>query len=204
MRTHCDETSTPCTRHSDVSQDVILEYAAIGSRMSSFHHDVASKLQSLMMAVDEIVELGSDNLRSAAMTATAALQGINELLAVNRALTKAPQRRPTSLPEIIARAAARHGVHVRGDQVDVDVNVALPSIAHALDLLLDMLAGPMRGERAVSLEITKLPDCVALGLEATAPFEANNEHIALATFLLVREAGALTCSSTGFVVVLPR
>jgi len=212
VSSHDDETGAPCTRHLPVSQDALLAYAAIGSRMSSFHHDVASKLQSLMMAVDEISELGNEDTRAGAVTAATALQELNQLLAVNRALTKPPQCKRTSLRGLLARASERHGVKLRGEVIDADVNIALPSIAHALDLLLDMLAGPLRGERAVAIEVTRpspgIPkghqsDRVGLALTATTTFEANNELIALAAFLLARETASLSCHANGFVVELP-
>jgi hypothetical protein len=203
VSSHDDETGGRCTRHQPVSQEAVLTYAAIGSRMSSFHHDVASKLQGLMMAIDEITELGNDDTRAAATTAATALQELNQLLAINRALTKAPQRKRTALRELMARASERHGVKLRGDMIDADVNVALPSMTHALDLLVDMLAGPLRGERTVALEVSRKAERVVLVLTATTTFEANNEHIALAHFLLARETGTLACRADGFVVELP-
>lgn len=203
MSSHDDETGNPCSRHRPASQEALLAYAAMGSRMSSFHHDVASKLQSLMMAVDEINELGSDDTRAAAVTAATALQELNQLLSVNRALTKPPQRRSIPLRELLARAAERHGVKLRGDVPDVSVNVALASHAHALDLLLDMLAGPLRGERSVAIEVVRKPERAVLVLMALTAFEANCDWIELAAFLLSRETGTLTCRPDGFVVELP-
>lgn len=171
--------------------------------MSSFHHDIASKLQSLMMALDEIAELGNDDVRAATATATTAMHEINQLLTVNRALTKPPQRKRTRLREILARATERHGVRLRGDLPDIEVNVSLASIAHALDLLLDMLAGQPRGERAVSISVAQGKDRIALALTATTAFEPINEHVELAAFLLTRETGTLSCSPNGFIVELP-
>lgn len=203
MSSHHDETGAPCTRHEPIEQDVILAYAAIGARVSSFHHDIASKLQSLMMALDEIGELAKDDLQPAASTAMTALQEINALLTVNRALAKGPQRKPTRIRDLLARAAERHGVKLQGDVPELDVVVAMPSIAHALDMLLDMLAGPLKGPRLVAIEVTRTSDRVALALTATTSFDSHNELVALAAFLLGREEGALTCNPNGFVVVLP-
>jgi hypothetical protein len=92
---------------------------------------------------------------------------------------------------------------MRGDVPEVDVNVALPSIAHALDLLIDMLAGPLRGERTVAIEVSRKAERAVLVLTATTAFEANNEHIELAHFLLARETATLACRADGFVVELP-
>ena len=203
MSGHRDETGAPCTRHAPASQESLLGFAAIGSRMSSFHHDVASKLQSLMMALEEITELGNEDVRAAAGTATTALQEINALLSVNRALTKAPQRRPTALRELLERASERHNVTLRGDVMDVKVNIALPSVAHALAMLIDMLAGALRGERSVAVEVSRKPESVALALMATTKFEPNSVMIDLAAFLLARENATLSCRADGFVVELP-
>lgn len=203
MSSHHDETGGPCTRHEPVESDVLLAYAAVGARVSSFHHDIASKLQSLMMALDEIGELANDDLRPAAATAMAALQDLNGLLNANRALAKAPQRKPTQLRELLRRASERHGVKLQGEVIDVDVIVAWPSIAHAIDMLIDMLAGPLKGQRTVAFEITRTSERVALALSATTTFDAQNELIELAAFLLAREEGTLTCNANGFVVVLP-
>ena len=203
MSSHHDETGAPCSRHEPVSMDAILTYAAIGSRVSSFHHDIASKLQSLMMALDEIGELATEDIRPAAATAMTALQELNQMLAVNRALAKPPQRKATKLRDVIARASERHGVKIQGEVLDVDVVVAMASIAHALDMLFDMLAGPLKGVRTVAIEVTRTSDRVAIALSATTTFVAQNELIDLAAFLLAREEGALTCNAHGFVVVLP-
>lgn len=203
MSSHHDETGALCTRHVPVELDVLLAHAAVGARVSSFHHDIASKLQSLMMALDEISELAGEDLRPSAATALTALHELNALLKVNRALTKAPQRKPTQLRELIARASERHGVKLHGEVLDVEVLVALPSIVHALAMLLDMLAGPIKGPRSVRVEVTRTSELVAVALSATTPFDAQNELVQLAAFLLAREEGALTCNPNGFVVVLP-
>lgn len=203
MTSHHDETGALCTRHVPVDSDVLLAYAAVGARVSGFHHDIASKLQSLMMAIDEINELANDDVRPAVATATTALQELNALLTVNRALAKGQQRKPTHLRELLARASERHGVKLQGELPDVNVIVALPSIAHALDMLLDMLAGPLRGPRTVRVEVTRTSEQVALALSAATAFDVQNEMVELAAFLLAREEGALTCNPHGFVVVLP-
>jgi hypothetical protein len=61
----------------------------------------------------------------------------------------------------------------------------------------------LRGERTVAVEVTRKPDRAAVALTATTPFEANNELIALAAFLLARETATLSCRANGFVVELP-
>jgi peptide/nickel transport system substrate-binding protein len=56
--------------------DAIGQLAAIGSRTPGFNHDIASKIQGVMMALDEIVELSRDvDVQRAAETAQTALGG---------------------------------------------------------------------------------------------------------------------------------
>jgi hypothetical protein len=205
LEPHLDETGKPCARHAAVSQDVLLAYAAIGSRVSGFHHDAASKLQSLMMAIDEITELANDDVRSAAATASTALRDLHQLLTVNRALAKAPQRKPTAVRELVARAAERNGVKTRGELPAANVQIALASVAHALSIAFDIAAGPPQGVRTVEVTCTQAERLV-LELSASAALYTPpnaNELVALASFLLRREDATLACKPTGFVVDLP-
>jgi hypothetical protein len=202
---HLDETGAPCTRHGPIDNDVLLAYAAVGSRVSGFHHDAASKMQSLMMALDEIAELANDDVRGPAATASSALRDLHQILTVNRALAKAPQRKPTPVRELLARAAERHGVKVVGEIANTNAQVALASTAHALAMLLDLTAGAMQGERTVNLACT-VGDRLSLDLSATTEMlnlPNVNELVAIASFLLGREDGSLRCKARGFVVELP-
>jgi hypothetical protein len=203
---HLDETGQPCTRHAAISDDVLLAYAAVGSRVSGFHHDAASKMQSLMMAIDEISELGNDEARSAAATAATALRDLHQILTVNRALAKPPQRKPTPLRDLVTRAAERFGVKARGELPATNLQIALASAAHALSIALDIAAGPLQQARTVDLTATAQADRLVLDITATGPFSSTpnpNELLALASFLLGREDATLACKPNGFVVELP-
>lgn len=209
MTDHVDETGRPCTRHAP-SNETLLAWAAVGSRVSGFHHDTASKLQSLMMALDEATDLLGDarpDVQRSLDTAVAALRDIHGLLTENRALAKPPQRKPSLLSELIKRAANRHGVKLVGEHASESVLVASPSTVHAFGLLLDLLAGPAQGSRTVELAVARAGDAVHVSLTG-APSEhatpTSNEAIAVAAFLLAREEGRLACSLRGFVVQLPR
>ena len=117
MTRHLDETGQPCTRHPEVTEVRLYELATLGSRMPSFHHDAASKLQSLMMALDELSELSTDvdpMARGAIDTAHVALRELHQLLSANRALAKPAVRAHGHLPELVQRAADRVGVKLRG------------------------------------------------------------------------------------------
>jgi hypothetical protein len=203
---HLDETGQPCTRHAAISQDVLLSYAAVGSRISGFHHDAASKMQGLMMALDEISEGANEEVRAAAATASAALRDLHQILTVNRALAKAPQRKAISVHDIVNRAAERHGVKVRGDLSATAVNVALASIAHALSIPLDLAAGGPQSTRTVDIACTQQGARVVLDITAPSGFSTTanaNELLAVASFLFRREEATLACKANGFVVELP-
>jgi hypothetical protein len=202
---HLDETGQPCTRHATISDDVLLAYAAVGSRISGFHHDAASKMQSLMMALDEISELATDDIRGPATTASSALRDLHQILTVNRALAKAPQCKPVPLRDLVARAAERHGVKVHGDIPAIDVQISLACLAHALSIPFDIAAGPSQDSRTIDLACTQgehlVLDITARGALANTP--NANELIALAVFLFQREDSSLACKPNGFVVELP-
>ena len=210
MSDHVDETGKPCTRHDRPSAEGLLALALLGSRMPSFHHDAASKLQSLMMALDEIEELpeGNASLRQATATAMNSLRELNQLIAANRSLAKGPQRGRTPVSEVVTRAADRSGVHVGGELPPIEVEISLPAIVHAVALLLDLVAGPTSFGRVVS--VTSSVDGRHLALELVGPPGATktlppngNEMIAIASFALKREDGELRCGIDRFGVKLP-
>ena len=207
MIEHLDEDGKPCTRHAAVVGK-LLAYAAVGTRISGFHHDAASKLQSLVMALDEISELiGEDEseVRTATETAQTAVRQLHGLLSANRALAKGPQLTRTHLPELLQRSAERHAVKLRGEVASLEVMVAAPSMTHAFSMLLDMLAGPPAQGRAVDLTIVSDGDRATVTLtgnvEATHP--NANELIAVAAFIIGREEGVLRCGPKRFVIELP-
>jgi len=208
MSDHNDENGKPCTRHASAA-DGLLAWAAVGSRISGFHHDTASKLQSLMMALDEATELLGDDrpeLAVALETATTAMKEIHALLSENRALAKVPQRKPTPVKELFKRAAARHGVKLLGEIGQETAHVAPPSIIHALAIVLDLSGGSLHTTRAVTVTVTPNGDDLVIDL-AGQPLdpakELVSESISIAAYLLSREDGELRCTPKGFVVQLP-
>ena len=207
MSTHDDETGKPCTRHPDPSPANMLALALLGSRMPSFHHDVASKLQAVMMAIDDLQELVEGvELKAAAGEAATAVRELTTLFATNRALAKAPQRRPTPVGELFARAAERGGVRTTGELPPCTVEIALPSIAHACAVILDLAAGPMTLGRTAgitgTIEGKNLVVIVTGPLGAPLPNNAG-DVLALATFALEREQGSLQCDGERYVIRIP-
>jgi hypothetical protein len=203
---HFDETGRPCTRHSPASPQTMLALALLGSRMPSFHHDVASKLQSLMMALEEIEELAdNEDMQMAAKTASSAVREMQALFNANRALARSPQRKPTPLGELVAAAAQRVGVRTSGALPAVDVEISLSSIAHALSIVFDLAAGEQKLGRALELAAHVDGDSVVVELPcATGALPASSgETLALASFALLREQGELRCGPSSFSIRLP-
>jgi hypothetical protein len=188
----------------DKPGDTLLPWAAVGSRISGFHHDSASKLQSLMMALDEAVELVGDSnpdARRSLDTATAAVRDLHQLRTENRALAKTPVRKTVSIADLLQRAAARHGVKLRGELPLTGVHVAMPSIVHALGLLCEQCAGSLHGTRTVEIAVAAAPSQVTVLM--TGSLVAVDDSITVAGFLLEREDGTLERIERGFVVQLP-
>ncbi len=206
--THLDEHDRACTLHPAPTRDELLPLAIVGSRAPSFHHDLASKLQGLMMAIDEIGEISGEvapPLVRALDTAHTALRDVLELLNTNRALTKAPTKTPTTVGALLTRAAERVYVNLRGPIVPANLECSVPAMTHALALVLDVAGGPGRG-RGVDVTTVVYGGHVVLTIVASPEPPANaGESLALAAFTLHRDAGELRCAGEGsrLIVRLP-
>ncbi|HEY3807355.1 MAG TPA: hypothetical protein VGL61_32360 [Kofleriaceae bacterium] len=205
---HLDETGRPCTRHAAPSQDSLLALALLGSRMPSFHHDLASKLQSLMMAVEEIDELAQDaaaDMRTAIAGAGLAVRELQALFAANRTLARPPQPKPTPIGDLIATAAHRAGTRTHGELPAAHVDVSPPAIAHAIAIVLDLAAGSAKTPRALTLVGELDASHVVVTIETTSePLPPNaGDLLALAGFAFAREHGELRCGPASFSIRLP-
>ena len=204
MIEHQDETGQECERHPRIAAQRLYELALLGSRMPGFHHDAASKLQSLMMALDELSELSTeaDPMTLGALdTAQAALRELHQLLTSNRALAKAPQRVEIALAELLRAASERVGVKLRGAELPAcDVRVAVPAMTHALAQLFDLAAGPSHLGRIVDVT-AELGESVVLVIvgprEATKTNPLAGEILGLASYAIARDDGELACGGEG-------
>jgi hypothetical protein len=198
--THLDETGAPCTHHTAVESASLLQLAMVGSRASAFHHDCASKLQGLVMALDELSELtehGDPQLIRAIEAALDSTRELHALLNVNRALTKHPSKLPIALSELVMRAAQRAGVAVQGVLPDVTVEVSVPSVTHGLALAFDVAAGAGRG-RSLALEAARSAHAVELAMATLTPVPGDaSELLAIASFTITRDGGRLWCATAG-------
>jgi hypothetical protein len=199
---HVDETGQPCSRHPAPALDPILTFAALGARVGSFNHDIASKLQGLMMAFDELAEL-AESRRDAALLqpieiARSTLDELHGLLTANRALARPSVKSATSLRELAEKAGERVGVTLRGELADTRVDVVAPTVIHALSLAIDAVAGAGRTRAIDALITPTAPRGGALVLRG--PGTQVAVAYALAQHLL--GAGALACSPDGVVITL--
>jgi hypothetical protein len=199
---HVDETGAPCARHPAIAPASLYQLAMVGSRAPAFHHDCASKLQGLVMALDELSELtenGDPQLIRAVETALEASRELNTLLNFNRTLTRPATRTAIGLDELVTRAAERVGVGLRGAlPAAVTVQVGVAPMTHALSLAIDAAAGTGRG-RTLQLTATPVVGALELALHSS-PLQAPTagEAVALASFVISRDGGGrLWCASSG-------
>jgi hypothetical protein len=197
---HVDETGAPCKRHAAAEAAALLQLAMVGSRAPVFHHDCASKLQGLLMALDELSELtenGDPQLLRPIEAALQASRELNALLNVNRALTKPSQRTVIAVRTLVTSAAERAAVKWQGSLPDLSVNVAGPPATHALALAIDVAAGTGRGRSLViGAAIVERDAVLELHSHATAPANAS-ESLAIASFVVARDGGRLWCAASG-------
>ncbi|MBA3459430.1 MAG: hypothetical protein H0T46_05690 [Deltaproteobacteria bacterium] len=206
--THLDEHGNICTRHAHAASSELLAFALVGSRAPGFHHDLASKLQGLMMAIDEIGEVSGDippAVMRAIDTAQDALREVLGLLNGNRTLTMPPVRTRISLADLLACAAERVYVNLRDTPTTASVEVPVPALTHALALVLDAAGGPGRG-RTVEVTTVVSEGHATITIVASSDATENiGESLAIARFALLREQGDLQCAAEGsrLVVRLP-
>jgi hypothetical protein len=201
---HLDETGKPCTRHPAGELSGILHLAAIGARTGSYNHDIASKLQGVMMAVDEISELArTPDLQRAAETAHLALGELNQLLQQSRAMTKPPSATKVELRDLVTRAAQRVGVVLKGELPQATVEVAVPLATQGISLAIDAVSGTDR-RRSLEIRSTVADGHVTIALPFAAETAPNlGDALAIASWVIARERGELRCSETELVLRLP-
>jgi hypothetical protein len=197
---HVDETGATCARHPAAARDRLFQLAMVGSRASVFHHDCASKLQGLVMALDELSELatgGDPQLIRAIRTALESTRELHALLNINRALTKPAARTPIAVRELVKRAAEYVRVTLQGTLPDAQVDVAVAPMTQALALVLDVVAGAGRGRTlVVTAEVVEGEVELMMDVAAGQP-ENVSEALAIATFVVTRDGGRLWCATAG-------
>lgn len=206
MIEHIDETGAVCERHRASSPAGLYQLAMVGSRAPAFHHDCASKLQGLLMALDELTELAAEHgdvpMQRAIESAMEVSRELNGLLNLNRALTKPVVKAPTGLRDLLKAAADRVGVQLQGVIPDVQVKVGAAAMTHALALIVDVAAGTGRGRSlVVTVETADGEVEATLSAAGTQPSNAS-ESLGIATFVVERDGGKLWCAVGGDRIVV--
>jgi hypothetical protein len=168
-------------------------------RLPVFHHDIASKLQGLVMTLDEIAEYADTypDIRQATEIGQAIVRELNQMLNANRALTKPPQRAKVTLEQVVERAAGRQLTKLSGTIAPATIEVAVPLLAHAIVMLIEAVSGPGQGH-AVDVASAVDGKQVTLTLSRPAGVTVKGhaaDQIAVAAWLVEREGGTLRCSA---------
>lgn len=204
---HLGDDDTPCKIHAPATMTSIMSLASIGARMSPFNHDIASKLQGLMMSLDELDELieksGDADLRRALEGAHSAVKDLNTLLTANRTLTRGARPTRTTLRDVVRHAAERSGAVLGGEVVAAPIECSVPALAHAISLAMEVCAGM---QRLRSMQLTsQIVDGygeVAFAFNGAPPGNAS-DLLALSAYCLGRERGTLHCAATQLVIRMP-
>lgn len=204
---HVDEGGEACARHAPPRPEVMISLAMVGTRATGFNHDLASKLQGLLMTLEDLVERlgegGDPEMHRAASEASLAAQEIASLVTESRALTRSPGPSRRTLRELLAASCDRAGVELAATLPEVELNIIAPHVMHALALAIEVAAGPGRGRPLPStcrvdggrVELT-------LGTAEQTTSYAS-EYLALAAAILRRDRGDLRCGEGRLVIWLP-
>lgn len=204
---HLGLLGAPCEAHERASLDRILALATIGSRVSTFNHDIASKLQGLMMALDELTELleakRDPELDRAAEAAQTSLREVNTLLSANRSLTRTATRSRAALGDVIKPAAAHININIviDGELPDAMLEGTLSLLQHGLGLAFDVAAGTGRS-RTLTLQTALVDGRVEISCATVSPPPAHaGDHLALAAFAIRHAGGELRCTPDQRIVI---
>jgi signal transduction histidine kinase len=204
---HVDESGAPCTRHARLRSEIMISLALVGSRATGLNHDLASKLQGLLMTLEDLVErLGERNepeLHRAASEASVAAQELAGLVTDSRALTRSPGPSRCTLRELIAASGDRAGVDLAAALPEVEVDLIVPHVVHALALAIEVAAGPGRGrplESSCRVDGGRIELVLATSKQTTS---YASEYLALASAILRRDRGDVRCGDGRLVVWLP-
>jgi hypothetical protein len=204
---HVDERGESCTTHAPVRPEVMIRLALVGSRAAGLNHDLASKLQGLLMTIEDLTERlaerGEPELHRAATDASAAAQDLVGLVKSSRQLTRtsSPQRQP--LRELIAESCDRAGVELAVELVDAHVQLVAAHAIQAISLAIEVAAGPGRGrplESTCRLVEGRI-ELVLLAAERSTSYAS--EYLAIASAVLRRDGGDVRCGEGRIVIWLP-
>jgi hypothetical protein len=203
-----DERGEPCSSHRPVRPEVMLTLALVGSRASGLNHDLASKLQGLLMTLEDLTERLADHadpdLHSSAAEASAVAQELAQLVTASRSLTRSSPPSRCPLRELVAASCDRAGVELDTQLIDAELEISEPPVIHALSLIIEVAAGPGRG-RALEATCRLAGEQIEIVLTAARQTTGYaSEYLALASAILRRHGGDVRCGAERLVIWLPR
>jgi hypothetical protein len=210
---HTTAAGAPCERHAPRADDLIGP-ATLGTTCFAALHDLASGLQAIGAAVDELdAAAGTDpRLRALIEAVTAAnARAIAMFVAIRETIRDPGRRRePIELSHLVGRAVQRARQPVAPPAVPPgQVVVAVPVIAQVLTSLLDA-AGDDHGARGAAISVTVDGATAAIAIraaEATPAPASIGATLAIAARAVGVHAGSVQCGEHAgraeYVVRLP-
>lgn len=185
----------------------LLALALLGSRMGGFNHDLASKLQSLLMGMDELEELVADRgdaeLTGALEGVRGAAEELASVLTESRALVRGTLARP-SVAALVQAAAAQVGVMLTGElDPQWTSEVAHAPVLQALALALDVAAGAGRQRSLAVSGAVRATMCELVVTCVTPPTVKGTTLLGIARGALTATGGALALEGATIRIELP-
>jgi hypothetical protein len=194
---HTTEAGTPCAAHAPRADD-LLAPAALGSACFASLHDLASAMQSIGAAIDELDATITDPaLRPLVEAAIEANEKATQMFVATRGVIRDPAKRKekVALAALINRAshqaAAKPGI--AGTLPTATVEVAVPIIAMTLAHLIDA-ATAAAGAPEVTAWFVDGAVAIAITAAAAAPAPASiGATLAIAARAVETHGGSVTC-----------
>nr|HEX4313906.1 hypothetical protein [Kofleriaceae bacterium] len=186
--------------------DGLLALALLGAGARGFQHDLSSKLQALMMSLDEIAERGDDlgdaEIHRAAERAMASIKDTHAVLMAYRQLARGAAPAEARLADLVDAGAARAGVAVAADSTVPAATVV--ATATATTLAIAMACELAAGTGAVTVRGAAVAgggvELTVVGGGGRVPGVARADALALIRFAMVRDGGDAHDGSDGVVL----
>jgi hypothetical protein len=182
----------------------ILALALIGARSRGFHHDIASKLQGLMMAIDEIADrnvlLADDRVQRAVDAAADSMREVQGQLAAFRALARGPDARGCSLRDLVSAGTRAAAVAAVGELPDVTVTATPSSAVQVIAMACELADSTGTVDIVVDAHDAAAIEVSFRCRGGDLPELSRADAIALMTFALGRDGGDARDGGNGVVL----
>jgi hypothetical protein len=184
--------------------DGILALALVGARARGFHHDLASKLQGLMMAIDEIADrnllLADDRVQRAVEAAADSMREVQGQLAAFRTLGRGADARGCSLRELVAAGTRAAAVAASGEVPDVAVMATPCAAVQVIAMACELADSTGTVEVAVDARDADTIEVSVRCRGGGLPELVRADAIAVMTFALGRDGGEVRDGGNGVVM----